>query len=270
MQVRVGCEFVQSAPAPVHTIVQVEPRRDGAPVVVSSLWDDTTWSSSHTYFDGFGNMCRRLTFPMGTTVMRFDAVVEVDGSIDAVNESARELPAAALPPEALVFAMPSRYCPSDQLANVAGNLFGQLPPGWARVQGICDWVHANIQFGYMLTGPMKTATDVFVSRQGVCRDFAHLAISFCRALNIPARYAFGYLPDIGVPANHDVMDFVAWMEVYLEDRWWTFDPRNNARRVGRVLIGRGRDSLDVAMITSFGALQLDAMTVWADEVVSPG
>ena len=144
MQVRVGCEFVQSAPAPVHTIVQVEPRRDGAPVVVSSLWDDTTWSSSHTYFDGFGNMCRRITFPMGTTVMRFDAVVEVDGSIDAMNESARELPAAALPPEALVFAMPSRYCPSDQLANVAGNLFGQLPPGWARVQGICDWVHANI------------------------------------------------------------------------------------------------------------------------------
>ncbi|HYM65773.1 MAG TPA: transglutaminase family protein, partial [Patescibacteria group bacterium] len=143
-------------------------------------------------------------------------------------------------------------------------LFGGTAPGGARVQAVCDWVQGNIQFQYGTSNPLTTAMDVFQNRKGVCRDMAHLAITFCRALSIPARYVFGYLPDLYVPPDPAVMDFAAWMEVWLGDRWWTFDPRNNARRGGRVLIGRGRDALDVAMMTTFGPAEFRSMTVWAD------
>jgi transglutaminase-like putative cysteine protease len=167
-----------------------------------------------------------------------------------------------------VYTLPSRFCPSQDLADDAWNLFGSTPPGWRRVQTICDWVHGEVKFGYLDTSLLATAIDVFSSRSGVCRDFAHLAVTFCRALNIPARYVFGYLPDIGVPAGPDPMDFCAWIEVFLDRTWWTFDPRNNQRRVGRALVARGRDALDVAMISSYGGPDLTSMTVWADEVPS--
>jgi transglutaminase-like putative cysteine protease len=149
---------------------------------------------------------------------------------------------------------------------MAWQLFGTMEPGWARVQAICDWVHSNIRFQYGSSNSLTTAADVCAQGIGVCRDFAHLAVTFCRALHIPARYVFGYLPDIGVPPPDDPMDFCAWIEVYLAGRWWTFDPRNNEPRVGRVLIGRGRDALDVAMVTTFGSPRLAQMTVWADAV----
>jgi transglutaminase-like putative cysteine protease len=150
--------------------------------------------------------------------------------------------------------------------GTAWELFGHTDLGWRRVQAICDWVHENITFQYGASNPLTTAVDVFKSRKGVCRDFAHLAVTFCRAMNIPARYVFGYLPDLYVPLPPEPMDFAAWMEVWLGDRWWTFDPRNNTRRVGRVLIGRGRDALDVAMLTTFGPAEFRSMTVWADRV----
>jgi len=147
---------------------------------------------------------------------------------------------------------------------MAWELFGQTEPGGARVQAVCDWVHDNIKFQYGSSNPLTTAIDVLEQRKGVCRDLTHLAVTFCRALNIPTRYVFGYLPDLYVEPADSPMDFAAWMEVYLGDRWWTFDPRNNARRVGRVLIGRGRDALDVAMVTTFGAAAFKSMVVWAD------
>ncbi len=265
MRVHVGCEFVQTAAAPVHAVIQVEPRPDLVGSIIRETWDDQTAELSSSYTDQFANLCRRLTLPAGTSVLRYDAHVEVERVHDDADLDAREVPADQLPNDALVYAMPSRFCPSDELAPFAFEMFGKLEPGWTRVQTICNWVHDSIEFGYGNTYPTKTAADVLRTRQGVCRDFAHLAVTFCRAMNIPARYAFGYLPDIDCPPNHDLMDFCAWTEVYLGDRWWTFDPRNNARRMGRVLIGRGRDALDVAMVTSFGGLQLESMTVWAEE-----
>jgi transglutaminase-like putative cysteine protease len=147
------------------------------------------------------------------------------------------------------------------------DLFGTSPLGWERVQAVCDWVHDNVRFDFGTSSPDTTSVDVFEAKVGVCRDFAHLAISFCRALNIPARYVFGYLPDIGVTREPELMDFCAWMEVYLGGRWWTFDPRNNVRRIGRVAIARGRDAMDVAMVTSYGTLLLEELTVWADEII---
>jgi len=264
--VHVGCEFVQQAQMPTHAIVQVEPRRDGEFRMVDACWDDETAKVSRTYVDSLGNVCRRLTLPAGRSVIRFDAHAEVAPEADRFDTGAGEVRPEALPDAVVSYTLPSRFCPSDELGPVAWELFGTVPPGWERVQTISDWVHGEISFDYDASDSTATALDVLASRRGVCRDFAHLGVALCRALSIPARYAFGYLPDIGVPATETPMDFCAWMEVYLGGRWWTFDPRNNARRIGRVLIGRGRDALDVAMVSTFGAVGLESMTVWAEEV----
>ena len=266
MRVRVGCEFRHAANQPVHAIVQVEPRPDGAFEVLEQELELSPPAPSHTFIDGFGNLCRRVDIPAGQSTLRYDAVVELDREPDPADESAVEVPAAELPDDALVYTLPSRYCPSDVLAGRALELFGDVEPGWTRVQRVVDWVHGHVEFGYGSSTTATTAIEVHDSGKGVCRDFAHLSVTFCRALGIPTRYAFGYLPDIDVPVAPEPMDFCAWTEVYLGGRWWTFDPRNNQRRIGRVLIGRGRDALDVAMVTSFGALPLENMTVWADEV----
>ncbi len=265
MRVHVGCEFVQWVPIPTHAVMQVEPRPDGDFRVTEAEWDDETAATSHTYHDVYGNLCRRLTLPAGESTIRFDAFVEVSPDVDEFDPTAGVVPSSELPDDVLAFTLPSRFCPSDEMGSVARNLFSSYSPGYGQVQAVCDWVHDNLTFGYGSSGPTTTAANVYDARRGVCRDFAHLAITFCRALNVPTRYAFGYLPDIGVPPPGDPMDFCAWMEVYLGGRWFTFDPRNNRPRAGRVLIGRGRDALDVAMVTSFGLADLNSMVVWAEE-----
>jgi transglutaminase-like putative cysteine protease len=194
--------------------------------------------------------------------------VVVPDAVEDADEDAPEIPPDQLPDDVLIFTLPSRYCLPDVLGAQAWNTFGQLPTGYRRVQAICDYVHNHLQFSYGTSGPWTTAADVHASGYGVCRDFAHLGVSLCRALNIPARYVFGYLPEIDVEAKPAPMDFAAWMEVYLGDRWWTFDPRNNERRKGRVLIGRGRDAGDVAMATTFGAPYLESMIVIAEDAPS--
>jgi transglutaminase-like putative cysteine protease len=200
--------------------------------------------------------------------MRYSAVVELARNADPVASFAAEVPPSELPDDTLAFTLPSRLCPSDELGDTAWELFGGVTPGWQRVQTICDWVHDNVSFGYGTSTSISTAKDVLAAGEGVCRDFAHLAVTLCRALNIPARYTFGYLPDIDIVPLDYPMDFCAWMEVFLDGAWWTFDPRNNQPRVGRVLIGRGRDALDVAMETTYGPVELVSMTVWADEVTT--
>jgi transglutaminase-like putative cysteine protease len=212
------------------------------------------------YQDGFGNVCSRFIAPAGRLRLYHSTLIEDSGKPDPVSPLACEVPVDDLPPEALQFLLGSRYCEVDRLLDVAGNLFGNSQRGWARVQAVCDWVQANITFGYPFASPTKTALEVYADRKGVCRDFQHLAITFCRCLNIPARYAAGYLGDIGVPVVPP-MDFSAWFEVYLQDRWWTFDARNNMSRIGRVLMARGRDAADVAITTSFGSAWMKNFTV---------
>jgi transglutaminase-like putative cysteine protease len=268
MRVRVGCEFVYDAEVATHAVIQVEPRLEGGVRALDEGWTNTPQIGMSRYVDGYGNVCRRATISAGVSSLRYDALVEVPDITDPQRLDAPELAPEQLPDEVLVYTLPSRFCPSQELADDAWRLFGSLPPGWGRVQAICNWVHGEVTFGYLDTSPLATAVDVFNSRAGVCRDFAHLAVTFCRALNIPARYAFGYLPDIDVPVSKEPMDFAGWMEVFLGGAWWTFDPRNNQRRVGRVLISRGRDALDVAMISAYGGPQLASMTVWADQVTS--
>ncbi len=219
-----------------------------------------------SYQDTFGNLCTRLEAPPGTIKISADAVLEDSGVPEPACWNARETPIASLPHDALVYLLPSRYCESDLLAAEALRLFGHLQPGWPRVQAICDFVNRHVTFGYQYARCTKTALETYQERQGVCRDLAHLAISFCRAMSIPARYATGYLGDIGVPPVDAPMDFAGCMEVFLDGGWHTFDPRNNARRIGRLMIARGRDAADVAISTAFGPSGLQLFRVWTDEI----
>jgi transglutaminase-like putative cysteine protease len=264
IDLRVGCEFEYDVSAPAVATVQVRPRSDARHQLVTETWTTRPPVPVDEYADFYGNPVKRLVMPQGDLVLRYDAVVVVPDEPDPDATAAPQMPVDVIPGQVLHFTLPSRYCLSDQLMGMAWELFGHTEAGGARVQAVCDWVHDNIRFQYGASNPLTTAVDVLEQREGVCRDLAHLAITFCRALNIPSRYVFGYLPDLYVPPPDSPMDFAAWMEVYLGDRWWTFDPRNNARRVGRVLIGRGRDALDVAMLTTFGPAAFRSMTVWAD------
>jgi transglutaminase-like putative cysteine protease len=221
-----------------------------------------------SYVDGFGNRCARFVAPPGPLRLSSSTLMRDSGNRDAVNLSARESHVGELPHEVLSYLLNSRYCEVDRFSNIAFELFGHLNPGWSRVQSICDWVHSHVAFNYQHARPTKTALDVYTERVGVCRDFQHLAITFCRALNIPARYATGYLGDIGVPVVLP-MDFSAWFEVWLDGHWWTFDARNNQPRIGRVLMATGRDASDVAMTTSFGRADLRSFLVVAEEESTP-
>jgi transglutaminase-like putative cysteine protease len=218
------------------------------------------------YTDSFGNRCSRFLGQRGSVRLYNSTLIEDSGAPDPVELSVREVPIHQLPQETLIYLLGSRYCEVDLLMNAAGQLFGGVPRGWQRVQAICDWVHNHVTFGYQYASASRSALGVFNERVGVCRDFQHLAVTLCRCLNIPARYATGYLGDIGVPISPCPMDFSAWFEVYLENRWWTFDARHNQPRIGRVLMATGRDAADVAITTNFGMAYLTKFEVVTEEV----
>ena len=218
------------------------------------------------YRDGFGNWCSRLHAPAGSLVISTDFTIRDSGLPDGAAPDAQQVPIEILPEETLVFLLPSRFCDSDRLLDLAWTLFGTTPPGWARVQGVCDFVHGHITFGYEHARATRTASEAYQEQRGVCRDFAHLAVAFCRALNIPARYCTGYLSDVGVPGPPPAGDFAAWFEAYLDGQWHTFDPRNNVPRVGRFLMARGRDAADVAIAMTFGENLLRGFRVWTEPV----
>jgi transglutaminase-like putative cysteine protease len=222
------------------------------------------------YTDVFGNICTRLVAPTGPIQLSCEFIIEDSGLPDVVAPHAAQVPLHELPDDALVYLLGSRYCDTQKLADLAWGLFGAIEGGWQRVQAICDYVHDRIQFGYHFARNDRTASGAHEERVGVCRDFAHLAVTLCRCMNIPARYCTGYLGDIGVPPDPAPMDFSAWFEVYLEGRWYTFDARHNHPRIGRILIARGRDAADVAISTTFGPAQLVQFTVLTVEVRGDG
>lgn len=266
MLIRLGYEIAIECDAatPIIALLDIHPDRH-ADIKRQTRFLTSPSVPTTTYRDCHGNICRRFTAPAGGFRILFDGVVEDSGEADEINTLAREMPVAELPDEVLVYLLGSRYCETDHLSNLAWELFGHLPPGWARAQAIVDYVHSRLSFGYGYARATRTAAQAHEERVGVCRDFAHLAIALCRAMNIPARYVNGYLGDIGVPADPAPMDFSAWMEVFLDGKWYAFDPRHNRPRIGRVVIARGRDATDVPLLHSFGPHRLTLFKVWTYE-----
>jgi transglutaminase-like putative cysteine protease len=267
LKLLVGCEFRFDAAAAVAAIMQVAPAPDPGVRMQREQWH--TESDHHGYIDHYSNRCERFEIDAGTREIIYEAELLVTDPADLIVPDAAEIPVGELPDETLSFIMPSRFCLPDELGQDAWNMFGGLAPGWSRVQAIVDFVHGHLEWVPGSSNPWTTAADAYRAGQGVCRDFAHLAITFCRALNIPARYVFGYIPDIDIPPVAEPMDFAAWFEAYLDGRWYTFDARNNMPRTGRVVVGRGRDAVDVALITSFGPLTLTGFGVTAEPIGSP-
>jgi transglutaminase-like putative cysteine protease len=264
LALRLGCTFGLESTQPASAIMQVAPCPQPGLSISDERWG--TEAYHHCYVDRYGNRCERFELAPGAATITYEAHVVLARSADVIARHAPETPVAALPDEVLSFVMPSRFCLPDELGHEAWQRFGAMTPGWGRVQAIVDYVHGHLEFTPGASNPWTTAADAYRAGQGVCRDFAHLAITFCRALNIPARYVFGYIPDIDVPPPSEPMDFAAWFEAYLDGRWHTFDARNNTPRVGRVVVGRGRDAVDVALITSFGPLTLTGFEVRADHI----
>jgi len=268
MRIRLGYDirFDIAAPVPMIALLTVHPSRRHALQEPDQLRIEPPVDIEE-YSDGFGNLSARFVAPAGSIRLYNSTSIEDSGAPDPVCPNAREVPVGELPHDTLRYLMGSRFCEVDLLSAAAVEIFGGAPRGWGRVQAICDWVHAKVTFSYPQARSTRTALDVFTERVGVCRDFQHLAITFCRCLNIPARYAAGYLGDIGVPLSPSPMDFSAWFEAYLEDRWWTFDARHNMPRIGRVLLATGLDATDVAITTSFGSSKLTRFDVVTDEIV---
>jgi transglutaminase-like putative cysteine protease len=270
MQIRIGFELVYECPQPTPMILTLNVHFSRvADLVMADHIITNPPTPISGYRDGFGNWCSRIVAPQGEIRIYSDTLINDSGLQDPIVPDASQHAVEQLPAETLVYLLGSRYCETDRLSEVAWALFGQTPPGWARVQAICDYVHNHITFGYQHARVTRTALETFNERKGVCRDFAHLAITFCRCMNIPARYCTGYLGDIGVQASADPMDFSAWFEAYLGGNWHVFDPRNNTPRVGRVLIAQGRDAADVPLSNAFGPNVLRGFRVWTEEVKNP-
>lgn len=267
MKMRLGCRigYHLVKPTPMIAMLNVHFSRFGDLERPDYLYTRPS-VPLQSYRDSFGNWCSRCVAPAGEFLIGTEAILHDSGLPDEIAVEAVEHPVETLPSEVLVFLLGSRYCDTDILSDLAWQLFEHVPPGWSRVQAVCDYVHGAVRFGYEHARATRTASETLAECVGVCRDFTHLAIAFCRSLNIPARYCTGYLSDIGMQPPYPPGDFAAWMEVYLGGAWRIFDPRNNQRRVGRVLIARGRDAADVPLTYSFGPAAMTHFEVWAEEV----
>jgi transglutaminase-like putative cysteine protease len=269
MQIRFGYDMTVTCQQPTAMVCMLAVRDERAgDLAAAEQFAATPPVKTTLYRDLFGNVCRRFIAPAGNLTIKGDGVVTDSGALDPIARNAKEIDPARIPDDCLLYLMGSRYCETDRLSQIAWSLFGDVMPGWTRVQAICDFANARIKFGYNDARSTRTAYEAYEEQIGVCRDFAHLAIALCRCMNIPARYVNGYLGDIGVPVV-DPMDFSAWIEVYLGDRWYTFDPRNNIPRIGRIVVARGRDAADVPLIISFGPHFLKSFSVWAYDLAQP-
>lgn len=268
MKIRAGFTLSYECPQPTPMLLtlNIHPSRR-VDLLTDQVLSFDRPTSVWGYVDGFGNACTRIVAPAGLTTITTDFEIYDSGEPDPVAWDAVQHDIQHLPDDILVFLLGSRYCDTDRLSDFAWAQFAHTPPGWARVQAICNFVHNHIAFNYQNADPLRTAHGGYMDRTGVCRDFAHLAITLCRCMNIPARYCTGYLGDIMVPPVPDPMDFSAWFEVYLSGRWYTFDARHNRPRVGRILMAVGRDATDVALSTSFGPSRLAHFEVVTDEVL---
>jgi len=267
MLIRYGYELTFNCPQPTLMVCLLDAHRERSQELRYEIPPTTVPAiRTRSYFDTFGNTVRRFIAPPGDLTITSDAIIEDSGLPDPIELNANEIPVEQLPDETLVFLLGSRYCETDRLADIAWHHFGSSPRGWRRVQAICNFVCDHLTFGYDNARATRTAFEAYQERIGVCCDFAHFAVAFCRCMNIPARYANGFLGDIGVPPDPAPMDYNAWFEVFLDGRWFIFDARHNTPRIGRITVARGRDATDIPLVTSFGRHELTTFRVWTDEV----
>ena len=265
MRLKIGCQLTYELPKPTPMVALLNVHHSRAADLERP--DHLVTSPAvpmASYRDLYGNWCARFVAPAGIFTASTSGIINDSGAIDPVAPGAIQHAVEDLPSETLAYLLGSRYCDTDLLTGQAWQLFEHTPPGWARVQAICDFVHNHVTFGYHHANATRTASQSMAGQIGVCRDFAHLAITLCRCMNIPARYCTGYLSDIGEPEPFPPGDFAAWMEVYLGGAWRIFDPRNNKPKVGRILIAQGRDAADVPLTLSFGPNVLTGFQVWTD------
>lgn len=267
MRIRCGYDITYECPAPASAVLTLNVHPDRrADLETPDVLTNNRGVDMGQYIDGFGNICTRLILPAGATTFSSSFIVNDTGDPDPVLPNAGLTPIESLPDEVMVFLLGSRYCETDRMSELAWSLFGATPPGWARVQAIVDYTHERITFGYSHARSTKTAWEAHEERKGVCRDFAHLAVTLCRCMSVPARYCTGYLGDIGVPYSDAPGDFSAWFEVFLDGAWRTFDARHNAPRIGRVLIARGRDATDAAITTTYGLATLSKFNIVTEQI----
>jgi transglutaminase-like putative cysteine protease len=269
MQIKVGFEITYASvqPTPMVIMLSIHPSRQ-TDIIGTEIITAEPYVPIGFYRDSFDNICGRLVAPAGGVTLFGSALVRDSGLPDVVNPAAEQVPIEKLPDDLLLYLMPSRYCETDKLTDTAWSLFGNTKPGWERVAAITEFVHKHVTFGYEHAHHMKSAHDVYEQKSGVCRDFAHLAVAFCRCMGMPARYCTGYMGDIGIPPEPSPMDFSGWFQAYLSGEWYTFDARHNVPRIGRILMGTGRDAADVALSTSFGRMDLKKFIVISDEVAA--
>lgn len=270
MQFRIGYELIYNLPQPTPMVLVVNVHESrAADIITTDRLITEPFVQIGQYRDIFGNDCHRAVAPAGRFRLTADCIINDSGLPDPIVPAAEQDDVEDLPDETLLFLLGSRYCETDLLSNIAWNLFSGTRPGYARVQAICNYVHNHIVFNYQNARSTRTAMETFQEQTGVCRDYAHLAIAFCRAMNIPARYCTGYLSDAGMQPPFPPGDFAAWFEAWIGGQWHLFDPRNNEPRIGRILMARGRDAADVAIATTFGPNILESFLVWADEIPAP-
>ena len=271
MLIRAGysLRFETQQPTPMLAMLSVHPSRNRDLLSPHRIITDPPLPI-YDYVDAFGNICTRLTIPPGGATLSCDFMIADSAMLDEVATGGPVTQVEQLPDDVMVYLLGSRYCETDKMLNIAWDRFGTAPSGRAMVQKIVDYTHGHIEFGYEYARPTKTAYDAWQERTGVCRDFAHLAITLCRCMNIPARYCTGYLGDFGIPPDGAPMDFSAWFEAFIDGRWFIFDARHNVRRIGRILMARGRDATDTALTTGFGFTDLAHFSVHTDEVEGDG
>lgn len=270
MQIRAGYRLTYDCPQPTPMLLclNIHPSRR-ADLLAPQTLDISPALESWDYTDGFGNVCTRLTAPVGSITFSSDFVIYDPGTPDHVPHDAIQHDISDLPDDVLVLLLGSRYCETDRLSDIAWSMFGHTGPGWPRVQAILDFVHKHIRFDYQWADRTRSAWGAYCDGAGVCRDFAHLALTLCRCMNIPARYCTGYLGEIGVPPKPAPTDFSGWFQVYLGGHWYTADARHNFPRIGRILMAIGRDATDVALSTQFGPAILTHFEVVTQEITAP-
>lgn len=271
MIIRAGYSIAFDLPAPTPLLLMLHVRPERIADFISpeklKIAPDVPVRS---YYDRFGNLCTRLMAPAGIVTFENEFSIYDSGEVERLPVGEIQHPLDDLPDNVLMYLMGSRYCDTQRLLEIAWDLFGAVEPGWPRIEAILAYTHQRINFGYGHARDDRTASDAYVEQVGVCRDFAHLAITLCRCMNIPARYCTGYLGDIGVPRDPAPMDFSAWFEVYLGGAWHTLDARHNMPRIGRILMGRGLDATDTAISVAFGKAKLVRFEVVTEEDVEAG